>query len=597
MITMTESEMMSWDLSQLVEFDDPSYIEERLSAFVKAAKEMQQKYRGKIAYFEAKELFEMLESVNQFRLQYDGPIVYSRLMYTADMNNEVAKRLYDKFRNAFTLMSQELAFMEIEIGALLSKKPSIIDEPILAEYKHSLEKIKRRIPHMLSEAEEQVIIAKDKNGVRGWQILQGDWLATRTYEIEIDGVTKTLPYGEIIGLYEHPDRDLRKRAHEIVYAGLGKDEIVWSSALRAVFSDHLTMCNLRKWPSPLTQSFIANDVDEETITALMNTIEKNIRAYQNYLRLKAKAMGLEKLGSWDIDAPLPNAPNKKYSWTESRNIIVDAYSDFDPTIGKWINEMYKKRHMDSFVRNGKRSGAFCQTWHSGNSAFILQSFNGVIGDLFTSAHELGHAMHAYLGTRAQKPHNYDIGSCIAETGSIFGELILAEKLLAKDIAKKERRAILASILDGFGGAAFQVSTRVWFETMLYEALEKGKFLDGATISDLWVKARDKMYGDSIEWQPELKWWWTMKLHFFMANYRYYNYPYVYAQLFVYAMYRLYKEQGKKFVPKLKTLLSAGSSRSPRNLAAEIGFDVTTEEFWQKGIDQFNEFVKMFNEAF
>lgn len=592
---MTEAEKMSWDLSQLVEFDDPGYIEERLTAAVKAAEEMKLKYRGKIQSFGAKETFDMLEALNEYELQYEGPINYSRLMYTADMANEVAKRLYDKFRNSYALLNQELAFMEIELGELLSKNPEILNDPILAEYKHSLEKIQRRIPHMLSESEEQVIIAKDKNGIRAWSMLQGDWLATRTYDIEIDGEMKTLPYGEIVGLYEHPNRDLRKRAHETVYRGLGEDDIVWSSALRAVFSDHLTMCKFRKWPSPMTQSYISNDVDEATITALMNTIEKNVGTYQNYLKIKAKAMGLDKLGNWDIDAPLPNSPDKKYTWDEARKLIVGAYTDFDSVIGGWIDEMYEKRHMDALVRNGKRSGAFCATWHAGKSAYILQSFNGIIGDLFTSAHELGHAMHAYLGTRAQKPNNYEIGSCIAETGSIFGELLLADKFLARDIQKEEKQAVLASILDGFGGAAFQVSTRVWFETMLYDAIEKGKFLDGDTISNLWVKARDKMYGDSVEWLPQMKWWWTMKLHFYMANYRYYNYPYVYAQLFVYAMYKLYKEQGKDFVPKLKTLLSAGSSRSPRDLAADIGFDVTTEEFWQKGIDQFSEFVNMFEE--
>jgi oligoendopeptidase F len=593
---MTESEKMSWDLSQLVEFDDPGYIEEQLSAAVKAAEDFREKYRGKIERFDAQQVLQMFDSMNELELQFDGPISYSRLMYAADMNQDVAKHLYDKVRNAYALLTQALAFIDIEFGTLLTKKPEIINDPVLTEYKHSLEKIQRSIPHMLSELEEQVIIAKDKNGIQAWSILQGDWLATRTYEIEIDGKKKTLPYGEIVGLYEHPDRDLRKRANQIVYENLGKDDIVWSSALRSVFSDHLTMCKLRKWPSPMTQSFISNDVDEETITALMNTMEKNVDVYRNYLRLKAKAMGLKKLGNWDIDAPLPNAPDKKYSWDEARKIVVKAYTDFDEEVGSWIDEMYERRHIDGQPRAGKRSGAFCSTWHSGQSAYILQSFNGIMGDLFTQAHELGHAMHAYLGTRAQKPSNYEIGSCIAETGSIFGELLLAEKLLAQEGDKEERKVILAAVLDGFGGAAYQVSTRVWFETMLYETIEKGKFLDGDKISELWLNAREKMYGDSVEWLPEMKWWWTMKLHFYMANYRYYNYPYVYAQLFVYAMYRLYKEQGKEFVPKLKALLSAGSSRSPRDLAKDIGFNVSTEQFWQKGIDQFSEFVKMFEKT-
>jgi len=156
--------------------------------------------------------------------------------------------------------------------------------------------------------------------------------------------------------------------------------------------------------------------------------------------------------------------------------------------------------------------------------------------------------------------------------------------------------VLATILDQFGQAAFQVSARVFFETSIYEQMEKGKFLDGEKLSDLWIEARDRIYGDAIDWMPEMRYWWTMKLHFYIPNYRFYNYPYVYAQLFVYAMYRLYKEQGQEFVPKLKRLLAAGSSKSPRDLATEMGFDITTEAFWQMGIDQFAEFIDKFESA-
>ncbi len=593
---MTETKKMSWDLSQLVKIDDPGFIEERMTAAVKEMQEFREKYRGKVANFNAKQVFDMLDELDRLDLEFEGSFNYARLAYAADMNQDVSKHLYGVFRNSYSAIMQAFAFVDLELGELLTKNPKIVNDPAIGEYKHKLERIQRRIPHMLTELEEQAVIAKDQYGVRAWSMLQGDWLASQTYEIEIDGKMKTLPYGEIVGLYEHPDRELRKRAHQIVFEGLSKDDIIWSSALRSVFSDHMTMVKMRKWPSPMTQSFISNDVYEETITALMNTIEKNVGEYRRYLKLKGKALGLETIGNWDIFAPVPCAPDKKYTWEESRKLVVEAYTEFDKESGDWMNEMFEKRHMDGAVRDGKRSGAFCLTWHAGKSAYILQSFNGIMGDIYTQAHELGHALHVYLGTRAQKPTNYELGSCVAEIGSNFGELLLTEKLLSQIDSKDEKQAILATVLDSFSDGVFQVSTRVWFETMLYEAIAKGKFLDGKTISDLWVKARTRMYGDSVEWLPIMRWWWTFKLHFYMANYRYYNYPYVYAGVFVYAMYKLYKEQGDAFVPKFKAFLAAGSSKSPRELAAEIGFDITTEEFWQKGIDQFKEFVDMFEET-
>jgi len=587
---------MRWDLSQLVEFDDPGYIEEQLNALVKSAEEFRDRHRGKIDSYNAHQLLGMLEDKDREELQYKGALIYARRLYDADMNNDVARRLADKARIAYMSQQQAYAFASLELGELLSKNPEIVNDPILAEYTHYLEKIRRSIPYMLSEAEEKMSIAKDRNGVRAWSQLQGDWLATRTYQLEIDGEIKTLPYGDIIQYYQHPDREVRRRVHEIVYSNLGEDHVLWSAALRAISSDHVQMVKMRKWESPMTQSYLVNDVDKETIRALMNTIEKNRGVYQDYLRLKAKVLGLKKLGNWDILAPLNDAPDKKYTWEESQKLVVDAYTEFDEEVGAWIQEMFDRRHIDAEVRNGKRSGAYCSTWHAGRSAYILQSFNGITSDVFTQAHELGHAMHAYLGTRAQKPSNYEISYCVAETGSIFGELLITEKLLGQTKTKEERRSILATVCDEFGDTAFQVATRIWFETAIYEAIEKGKYLDGDLISKLWVEARDMMYGDSVEWLDEMRWWWTFKLHFYIPDLRYYNYPYVYAQLFVYAMYRLYKEQGKQFVPKLKALLAAGSSKSPRDLAAEIGFDITKEEFWQKGIDQFKEFVMQFKET-
>jgi oligoendopeptidase F len=487
---------------------------------------------------------------------------------------------------------QALAFIDLELGKLLASKPSLVDDSILGEFRHYLERLLRRVPHMLSEVEEQLVIMKDKNGIRAWELLQSDWLSTRTFSIEIDGVMKTLPYGQMVGLYQSPDRDLRKRAYQTVYEGLGKDDIVWASAVRAVCEDHVRMCEMRKWPSPMTQSLIDNDVDEQAIDSLMRTIEKNAGLFQRYLRLKAKLMDLPKLSNYDLFAPLPKGPSTTYSWSDARKKITSVYGEFDEQFGKWIDEMYAKRHLDGAVRKGKTSGAWCNSWLAGKSAYILQSFNGRIMDVYTQAHELGHAIHSYLLSRAQKPSNCEVGSCMAEAGSIFGELLLTEGLLKEAKTPEEKQAILAVILDEFGMSAFQVSARVFFEQALYDSIKQGLSLDGETVAKLWVESRTRISGDAIDWLDVMKWEWTKTPHYFLANYRFYNYPYVFAQLFVYALYRLYKEEGKGFTPKLKALLSTGSSKSPHELAAQFGYDITKEEFWQKGMKQAEEFIDM-----
>lgn len=592
---MTNDEM-AWDLSQLVKSTNPALIQERLEAMVAEAGKIRAKYRGEISSLDAEGLLSLLEMRDAFILKYEGDIQYCRLMYSADSTSNIAKRLNDAARRASMRIRRALAFIDIELGQLLAGNPSLITDPALAEYKHFLERIMRKVPYLLSETEERLVILKDKNGINAWQMLQGDWLSTRTFEIEIEGEEKTLPYGKIVGLYQSPDRDLRKRANQIVYEDLGKDEIVWASAIRAVCEDHLQMCKLRKYPTPMTQSLIANDIDQKTIDSLMNVIERNVGLYQRYLKVKAKLMGVDKLANYDLVAPLPDAPEMDYTWRTARKEVVDAYMDFDEQIAGWVDEMFEKRHIDGEIRKGKRSGAFCSSWLAGKSAYVLQSFNEKMGDVYTQAHELGHAVHAYLGSRAQKPSNYEIGSCIAETGSIFGELLLTERLLSKAETKEEKQAILAWILDEFGMAAFQVSARVFFEQSMYDAIQQGEFLDGETVAKLWVAARDRIYGDAVDWLEVMKWEWTMKPHYYMANYRFYNYPYVFAQLFVFALYRLYKEEGATFVPKLKKILAAGSSKSPSELAAELGFDITDEKFLEKGIKQAEEFIDMLQET-
>jgi oligoendopeptidase F len=588
---MKEKEML-WDLSQLVENTDPAWIQERLKSIVAEVEKFRGQYHGKVGCLSVKSLLEFLEMKDELYLKFEGVLEYCHLTYAANSLDSTAKQLSDASESAYMKLGQAVAFVDIELGKLISETPSLIADPVLEEYKHFLERIARRAPHVLSEIEERLIIMKNKNGVNAWEKLQSDWLSTQTFDIKIDGEMRTLPYEKMRGLYRSHNRDLRKRAYQIVHEGLGNFEIIWASALRAVCDDHLQVSKLRKYEDSMTQSLVDNDVDKQTIEGLVKAVENNVNLYQRYLRLKAKLMGLSKLADFDLYAPLPHVPDMKYGWQKSREEIVAAYSDFDKEIGGWVDEMFAKRHIDGEIRKGKRSGAFCASWVAGKTAYILQSFNEKIGDMYTQAHELGHAIHTYLGSRAQKLSNLQIGDCIAETGSIFGELLLTEQLLVKAKTKKEKQVILANILDAFGLAVFRVSARVFFEQDLYDAMTQGKFLDGKTIAKMWIAARERIFSDSVDWLDAMQWEWTCTRHYFYANYRFYNYPYVYAQLFVFALYKLYREQGAEFVPKLKKLLAAGSSKSPRDLAEELGLDITNEAFWEKGMKQAEGFIDM-----
>jgi oligoendopeptidase F len=574
----------------MVESTDPEWVVKKLNEMAEQAQQIRGQYFGKMQSINSEDLLSFILKLNEFALEYEGVSNYAGLRYTADSTDPISRRLNDTAINASTRTGQSLAFIELELGKLLISNPKLIYETELIEFRHYLERVQRRTPYVLTEAEERLVIGKDKNGITAWSQIQAEWLSTRVFKIIVDGEEKRTPYGEIVSLYQHPNRELRREANRVVYRDLGMDEILWSAAIRSICSDHITMCEWRKYQTPMTQSLLSNDVELGAIEALIRSIERGVGVYQRYLKVKARIMGLPRLGNWDIVAPIPNSADKVYTWEDSREIVIKAYNGFDPEWGSWVNEMYSLRHIDGEVRKGKQSGAFCASWQKGKSAYILQSFNGRVGDVYTQAHELGHAIHAYLSSRAQKPMNCEIGSCIAECGSVFGELLLTDILLSNAKTREEKQVVLAGVLDEFGMAAFQVSARVWFEQSIYDAIEKGTFLDGETVSSLWIISRDRIYGDLIEWLPEMKWEWTMKSHYYIPNYRFYNYPYVFAQLFVFALYRLYKEQGEAFIPKMRRILAAGSSKSPMELASEMGLDLSSEDFWMKGIQQAEDFL-------
>jgi len=596
MIIMSENDI-AWDLSEIFSSTKDPKITEVINSLEKMADDFVRKYKGKISLsnFSAKNLLDLIRKHEKFIANLDDLILYANRLYDGNQNEPLAKGLKNTIDNFETKIRTKITFIDLEIGKLIKERGEIITDPILEGYRQYLRKFKRQVPHLLSEVEEQLILEKDQFGVKAWSDLQSEWLNSRAYIVNVKGEEKSLSYGEANSLLTHPDRNTRISTNKSIYGTLAKEEIVYSTALKNIFSDWLKITERREYDDPMHHSLIANDTTHEIIDNLMNTIEKNVGVYQRYLKLKAKILGVPKLSCVDIYAPLLNAPNKARSWEETKELILEAYRRFDSTFESLVRDMYERNHIDAAVRKGKRNGGYCDTWYNGKTCYILLSFTGALRESYTLAHEFGHAIHGSMASKEQTLFNLHPGATVAETASIFGELLFTDLLLLKADSDEEKKEILAKVLDGAGEAAFQVSARVWFERSLYDAIKNKETLDGKTISKYWCAARDKIYGESIEWFEEMDWEWAMKPHYYFPNFRFYNYPYVYAQLFVCALYQKYKTEGKEFIPKFKELLSAGGSLSTEELCKIVGLDVTKPDFWKLGIKQYEDFVDQLEE--
>ncbi len=581
---------MTWDLTELFpSLTDPK-IDQAIAEAQATTDLFEKTYRGKIASLSTKGLLRCLRDIEAFESKFSNLHLYSSLSFAADMTKPEAQALNDKVDKLSANISKQLAFYSLELGALVKSKPQIINEPTLSNYKHFLERVQRRVEHQLSEVEEQLIIEKDQFGVNAWEELQSKWLNTRLFDIVVLGQKKSLSYGEANGLLPHPDRATRESANRGIYGLLGKDGEVFSAALRSICNDWVTVSKRRKYSSPMESSLISNDTQQGIIEDLLKTIEKGSVTYRRYLKLKAKLLDLPVLGNHDIIAPLPETSELKFNFKQAKDLVTKAYGRFDPQYATAAKEIFVKRHIDATPRFGKRNGAFCAGYYNGKSAFILQSFNDSLNDVYTLTHELGHATHDWYASRNQTLLNMNIPSTVAETASIFGELLLTDHLLEEAKTDTQQKALLCLVLDEVGMTAFQVTSRVWFEQALYTSIEKGEFLDYQTICSHWTKSRDRIFGDAVTWLPEMQSEWTMKPHYFMANYRFYNYPYVYAQMFVYSLYERYLEEGKTFVPKLLKALSAGGSVSPIEIGEIFGLNVAGPNFWSRGLKVFERFI-------
>jgi oligoendopeptidase F len=584
------AQQVTWNLTELFNGISDPKIEQVITETTVEADQFERKYRGKISDLSAEGLLQCLREVEAFETKYSDLSLFSSLSFSADMTQPQTQVLHDRTDKLDAKISKQMAFYSLELGKLVKTKPQLIEESVLANYRHMLQRILRRVEHQLSEVEEQLIIEKDQFGVNAWEELQSKWLNTRLFEVIVLGEKKTLSYGEANGLLTHPDRATRESTNRSIYGLLDKDGEVFSTALRSICNDWVNVSKRRKYSSPMESSLLNNDTEQAIIENLVATVKEGAASYRRYLKLKAKLMDLPVLGNHDIMAPLPNSPEQKFTYQQAQDVIVEAYSRFSPNYAAAVKEMYSKQRIDAAPRFGKRNGAFCASHYNGKSAYILQSFNGTLTDVFTLAHELGHATHDWYMSRNQTLLNNNVPSTVAETASIFGELLLTDLLLDGVKSDVERKRLLCLVLDEVGMTAFQVTARVWFEQTLYASIERDEFLNYQTICSHWTEARDRIYGDAVTWFSEMQAEWTMKPHYFMANYRFYNYPYVYAQMFVYSLYERYLEEGKAFVPKLVKMLSAGGSLSPFEIGKVAGLNVAEPEFWRGGVKVFERFI-------
>ncbi|HEY2918983.1 MAG TPA: M3 family oligoendopeptidase [Candidatus Binatia bacterium] len=578
-----------WNLSDLFAAHDDPQIEATLKNCHGRAGAFAERFRSQIEQPNTLTAGILLQALNELETIYEalGRVgSYSGLLYAADTAKPEYQDLEQRIEQRSTEIRNQLLFFELEwLKCDEEVANRLIGDPWLKTYKHYLSNLRRYRAHTLSEPEEKVINERNNTGRNAFGRLFSEITSSLTFTIEKEGRTEDRNLSQILSLLHEPDRALRQRAMDTLYRGLSQHGQVLTFTYDTLIHDHLTMDRLREYPNPMAQRHLINEIDGEAVKTMMAVTESNYGLAQDYFRVKAKLLELPRLALYDQYAPVGKEV-RPFPYSQAQRSILAAFGAFDPTFRELAAEFFAKNWIDAEVRKGKRGGAFCASPSPQLHPYILCNYDDNLRDVMTVAHELGHGLHGCL-SRKQNYFNYDTPLTTAETASVFGEMLVFDHLLGRQTDAQAQIALLAGKIEDIFATVFRQNVLTRFEELAFSA-RKEKRLTPETLGSLWLEANGKYYGDAVDMPEGYRWGWSYIPHFIHS--RFYCYSYVFGQLLVLALYRMYKDEGKSFVPKYFSLLEAGGSDSPEALLKPLGVDIHKAEFWQKGFEEIKELV-------
>ena len=457
----------------------------------------------------------------------------------------------------------------------------------IGDLEYYLASLRKFAPYTLSEGEEQVINLKDVNGVNGHNTLYDMMTNDFTYQVEIDGEVKTLTRTEVALYTRSKDPEHRAAAYQAMNAVFAEQGNVLGQIYTYVVGDwYSENITLRGMESPISARNLVNDLPDDVVNTLLESCRTNRTLFHRYFRLKAAWCGMDKLRRYDVYAPV-GALEKTVEFPEGVDEVLDTMRAFSPEMAALAERVLAENHLDSEVRKGKDTGAFCFGVVPDKTPWVLVNYNKKLDDVSTLGHELGHAIHSMLASD-HSTLTFRSSLPLAETASNFIEILLLKRWLREETDPENKRTLLAKFVDDAFASILRQSYFVLFEREAHDAISKG----GTTIDalcDLYFENLKEQFGDALDLSEDFKWEWTSIPHNYQVPF--YCYAYAFGLLLVLALYREYERTGEDFVPKYLRVLSYGGSKAPLDILDEAGFNIRSAAFWQGGFDVIAEMVE------
>jgi oligoendopeptidase F len=576
----------AWDLSDLYGGETDPRIDADLRQAEADSRAFAASYQGRIATLSGAVLGAAIAEYEAVEEVLGRVMSYAQLRFSADSTDPAAGKFYQTMSERVTAISTHLLFFTLELNrvaeAELAEK---VKDPALAHYFPWLRDLRVFLPHQLSDELEKFIHEKEVTGHSAWSRLFDE--TTAGMKILLRGEELTL--SDVLNKLSDPDRSLREDAGKAIGAAIGAEQKLFSLITNTLAKDKEINDQWRHYPTPASSRNRSNMVEDEVVAALVSAVVASYpKLAHRYYSMKAEWLGLDKLQHWDRNAPLPEDEDREISWGEAQSRVLGAYGSFNPKLAETIKPFFERNWIDARLRPGKSGGAFSHPTVPSAHPYVLMNFHGRTRDVMTLAHELGHGAHQMLAA----DQGYLMSGTpltLAETASVFGEMLTFRSMLDGEADPKRRRLMLAQKVEDMLNTVVRQIAFYQFETRIHAERRNGELLP-ERIGEIWLQVQKESLGPAFEFTEEYKYFWAYVPHFIHSPF--YVYAYAFGDCLVNALYAVYQEAADKtgFAEKYLTMLSAGGTLRHKELLAPFGLDASAPTFWQKGLDVISGFI-------
>jgi oligoendopeptidase F len=579
------AELPTWDLRDLYPSPDSPQLAADLDHAEAEGKAFAAAYAGKLAEMSGAALAAAVSEYERIEETLGRVMSYAQLLFSADSTDAQIGRFYQTMNERVTRISSDVLFFTLELNRL---DDPVLEEKLadsaLARWRPWLRDLRVFRPHQLSDDLEKLLHEKEVTGHTAWSRLFDETIAA--LRIPVSG--EELTVSDALNKLSDRDRSVREAAGRAIGGVFERNIRLFSLVTNTLAKDKEIIDTWRHHPRPGSARNRANMVEDEVVDALVSAVTADYgRLSHRYYLLKARWMGLDKLQHWDRNAPLPDDEDRQVSWDEARTRVLDAYGAFSPELASVGRRFFDKPWIDAQLRPGKAGGAFAHPTVPSAHPYLLLNYHGRTRDVMTLAHELGHGVHQVLaGDQGYLMAGTPL--TLAETASVFGEMLTFRALLDAETDPRRRRVMLAGKVEDMLNTVVRQTAFYQFETLLHTERRRSGELTADSLGGLWIQVQTESLGPAFEFTPEYRVFWSYVPHFIHSPF--YVYAYAFGDCLVNALYSVFSAGHPEFAAKYLDLLRAGGTKRHKELLAPFGLDASDPAFWRRGLDVISGFI-------